>query len=797
MNYTGLSSEEAHEQIKRGNTNHMEDSSDKTVKQIVKENVFTYFNLIFLVISILLIAAGSFRSLTFLPVIVANTVIGIFQQIRAKKTLDKLSLLDKAEYTVIRDGKEKKLISDDLVKGDLVSLEAGQQIPADGYIEEGTAYVNESLLTGEADEIEKVKDSPLKSGSFVVSGSAFMVLTDVGEDSYAAKLMKKAKKVTEKKSEMIRDIETIIKIAGILIIPIGIILFAESLFSGRSFSTSIESMVAAVIGMIPEGMYLLTTIALALSAMRLAKKQVLLHDMRSIETLARVDVLCVDKTGTITDTNMKVTEIFSPVKSASDADSFLQNESGSKNESGESGLPEDVSRYEYILSKYVRTLKDSNITMDALRKYLPDRGTLDAAETSEFSSRYKYSSVTLTDGTLYRLGAPEMLLSEEQIRLFSECIEKRTGEGMRVLAFVEIRAGKSNPVLFISLENNIRENARKIFENFAEAGVVTKVISGDSPLTVSKVAARAGIKGADRYIDASRLKTEEAVKQAVTVYNVFGRVKPEQKKLIVKALQERGLKVAMTGDGVNDILAMKEADCSIAMGSGSDAARQAAQVVLMDSDFGHMNEIVYEGRKDINNITRSATLFLYKNMFSMFLALFSIINVFTYPLQPSQISLVSMFNIGIPSFFLALEPNKNKQEGRFIIQTILSAMPAALTSFFSIAAMVLFSDIFGLRNTDIGTACTCLLSVVGFIILFQLSEPLNLYRGSIIAVCIAGFILCLKYFSRLFAIERLTFRCVILCIVFALAEITVMRWLTKVFGFFKNKRRKSPAEKKR
>lgn len=764
MKHAGLTSQEVYKQTQAGNINYIPDTSDKTVKEIVRENIFTYFNAIFAAIAVLVIIAGSFRSLTFLPVVIANTVIGIFQQLKAKKILDKLSLLDKSTYTVIRNGQAENCSSDVLVLGDLVLIKSGQQIPADGYVEDGFALVNESLLTGEADEVEKRQGSELKSGSFVVAGSCYMTLTSVGENSYAAKLMSEAKKVHDKKSEMINDIESIIKIAGILIIPIGIFLFVQSIINGNSFSESIVSMVGAVIGMIPEGMYLLTTGALALSAIRLGKRHVLLHDMRSIETLARVDVLCVDKTGTITRNEMTVEEVFSPADISN----------------------EDFNKYTNILNRYINTIDDTNLTMAALKEYFTGTDKLDAVSTSAFSSRTKYSSVK-TKNHEYRLGAPEILLSEDDINANRLLLEQRTGCGQRVLAFVAIEDNKSTPLVFISLENEVRENSREIFNYFAEQGVDIKVISGDNPMTVSTVAQKAGIKHSEFYIDATTLSSKEDIFHAVKRYTVFGRVKPEQKKQIVEALQEQKLKVAMTGDGINDILAMKEADCSIAMGTGSDAAREASQVVLMDSDFSHLKEIVAEGRRDINNITRSSTLFLYKNMFSLFLAVFSIINSFTYPLQPSQVSLVSMFNIGIPSFFLALERNEAKQHGRFIVQTIIRALPAAITSFVSIAALVVFSKLFNLPEDGIGTASTYLLSIVGFIILYELCIPQNKYRVSVFVLCIAGFLGCSTCLYSLFAIEDLSLQYAALCIVFAIAEITIMRWLTKVMEFFRQK----------
>lgn len=765
MDERGLTSSEVERMVKKGKVNYIENKASKTVKQIVISNVVTYFNMVFAFLSIILILTGSFKSLTFLPVIIANTLIGIFQQIRSKKVLDELALLDISEYTVIRDGVEVRLKSDQLVLGDVIKLESGSQVPADAEVIYGMAGVNESLLTGEADEVEKVVGSELKSGSFLTSGNLIAKLTHVGDDSYAAKLTKKAKEVKEKKSEMIKDIETIIKVASIIIIPIGIALFYEARYiNGISLQKSVTQMVSAVIGMIPEGLYLLVTIALALSAARLARKKVLLHDMRSIETLARVDVLCVDKTGTITTDVMEVYDVFGAHKETD----------------------EEVNEAKVILSKYIMTLPDNNITMQAMRDFFRERETMEYIELRPFDSKKKYSEV-VTNDFIYRLGAPEYLLDDRQLSLNSINIESYTNTGKRVIAFVkEDRNGKKTPILFVALHNEIRENAKATFSHFERQGVNIKVISGDNPVTVSKIAKAAGISNAEHYVDATMLDTKEKILDAVTKYTVFGRVKPEQKKYLVQALKANGLKVAMTGDGVNDILAMKEADCSIAMGGGSDAARQAAQVVLLDSDFSHMNEIVSEGRRDINNITRSAILFLYKNIFSLLLAFFSIYNAFSYPLEPNQVSLISMFNIGVPAFLLALEPNEKKQEGRFIRSTLIKSLPAALTSFFAIAALVLFSQLFEIPAVEIGTASTYLLSVVGFLILWDIVKPFNKYRFMVLTICILGFIVGCNYFYHIFDITNISTKAASLCAVFAIAEISVMRNLTFIVGKVNN-----------
>jgi len=756
----GLSSAEVSRLRAEGKVNIQPDAVAKTEKEIVRENIFTYFNGIFLLLSILLIIAGSFRSLTFLPVIIANTVIGIAQEINAKHVLDHLAVLSQMTATAIRDGRPVQVPVSSLVLGDVVRLEAGQQIAADGIVISGRASVNEALLTGEQDEIEKTPaaaDRELKSGSFVVSGTCYERLTRVGADSYAAKLTAKAKLMPKKQSEMIHDIDLIVQTAGVLIIPVGIFLFVQSMQSGAAFQTAVVSMVAAVIGMIPEGLYLLVTVALALSAVRLAKSRIVLHDMRSIETLARTDVLCVDKTGTITDNRMSVTDVILPPEDEA------------------AGLQER----QQLLGSYISTMPDSNITMCALRERFTGGSALAEAEVRPFSSKLKYSEILLPD-IRYRLGAPEMILSGPELERCKGIIDSHAGMGQRVMAFASCdnAGGEFQPLLLIALKNGIRPGVQETFDYFRRQGVAVKVISGDSPLTVSRIASAVGIPGADRYVDASTLNTPEDVEHAVRTCTVFGRVRPEQKKMLVQAYKRMGHTVAMTGDGVNDILAMKEADCSIAIGSGSQAAMQAAQVVLLDSDFNHMKAIVSEGRRDINNISRSATLFLVKNIFSLLLAIFSIVNMLQYPLKPSQISLISMYNIGIPAFFLALEANDHRQESHFLRRVLLKALPAALTDFFAIAALVLFGQVFGVSSQDISVASTFLLAIVGFMILINISSPMNRYRSWVIIGCIAAMMVTAYFLNSLFAITTVSVQCIMLFVVFAIAEESVMRNLT-------------------
>lgn len=791
INITGLTDEEVRQRVEEGLTNRADISTDKTTKEIVISNVFTYFNLIFLVITILLIMVGSFRNLTFLPIIIGNTVIGIVQEIRAKKTLEKMSLLNAPRADVIRNGSVKQISTEELVKDDVILLTAGKQICADAVVISGNIQVNESLLTGEADEVEKTEGSTLMSGSFVVSGECYARLEKVGNESYISKLSLEAKSMGGKEqSEMIRSINLIVKWVGIVIIPIGLILFWQSHFvNGESITKSVTSTVAAIIGMIPEGLYLLTTVALALSTMKLARKKVLLHDMKSIETLARVDVLCVDKTGTITEPDMKLKEI------------FLCKNSGADGTQTALTLDELKS----LILDYANASVDNNATMLALKAYAADALTNNtsalhrtAVSQQAFSSSLKYGSVTFSDGT-YLLGAPEFIMHEDFARIEEEIIPY-ADKGDRVLLFARYDGenvenginGSVTPLGFVALANPIRENAVKTFEYFKSQGVAIKVISGDNPRTVSRIAIQAGIESAESFVDAATLDTEDKIADAVNKYTVFGRVTPKQKKQLVKALQAKGHTVAMTGDGVNDILAMKDADCSVAMASGSEAAAQAAQVVLLDSDFADMPDVVYEGRRVVNNIQRSASLFLVKNIFSLLLSLFSVILMVTYPLEPAQVSLISMFTIGVPGFLLALEQNKDRIKGHFITNVMLKALPGGLTDVIAVGALVVCGEVFCISDASIGTIATLVLSVVGFMILFKISEPLNGMKYAVIIGNIAGLVFSGFFLKKLFALTDLSNICILLMIVFGFAAESLFRNLTllveKLRGSYEKKK---------
>lgn len=764
----GLTEQQVQEHRLHGWTNEAVDPPAKTTKEIIHDNVFTYFNLIFVVLAMLLSIVGSFRDLTFLPVIILNTLIGIVQEVRAKKVLDNLSMLNAPQASVVRDGKKHVIDAEKLVLDDIVVFKAGNQVCADAQVEAGEVQVNESLLTGEADEITKKKGDHLLSGSFIVSGQCHARLENVGRDSYISKLTLEAKEMQEgEQSEMIRSLDKLVKSVGIAIIPIGVLLFGQAFFFQHDpFRSSVTSMVAAIIGMIPEGLYLLASVALAVSSMRLAKKKVLLHDMKCIETLARVDVLCVDKTGTITENTMKVQKVI-------EALGYKKDE-----------MPE----LKKMIGDFAQAMTNDNITMAALKEYFTENTGKKELSKTAFSSAVKYSSVTYEENA-YVLGAPEFVL-RDAYDTHKEEIQGYAKGGARVLVFAEYDgrpdgkalSGSAKPLGYILLTNPIRAQAKETFKYFAEQGVEVKVISGDNPVTVSEVAKEAGIQGAENYVDASLLETEQEIKEAVLSKTVFGRVTPNQKRQFVQSLKGAGKTVAMTGDGVNDVLALKDADCSIAMASGSDAAAQASQLVLLESDFSCMPSVVLEGRRVVNNIQRSASLFLVKNIFSFLLSIFSVIFMVTYPLEPSQVSLISMFTIGIPAFFLALEPNKSVIKGHFLTNVFLKALPAALTDVLAVGALVVFGRTFGVNSTDISTAATMLLAIVGFMILFKISEPMNVLRWVIWLGTIAGLLFCSIFLKQLFAITGMSTKCVMLFVVFSIATEPVLRYLTLFVG---------------
>lgn len=761
---SGLSAEQVKRRFAQGENNYKVESSTLSVPEIVRSNVCTYFNLVFAVIAVLLAIVGAWSDMLFLPIIVANTCIGIIQEVHSKKVLDKLSILNAPHAVVIRDGKRQEIPADQLVLDDIVEFSAGSQIPADAKVVSGELQVNESLITGESDEIEKREGDSLLSGSFVVSGKACARLEKVGKDSYISKLTLQATKSKKgEQSEMIRSLNYLIMVMGIIIIPIGIALFVQSfIYNEGTFHDSITGMVAAIIGMIPEGLYLLTSVALAVSSVRLAQKKVLIHDMKCIETLARVNVLCVDKTGTITEPGMHVYD-FSVLDGA------------------------DQLEISQLLADFVAVQEKDNATMEALKAHFSNGSGMRAREVYSFSSETKYSGAVMNDGKSYVIGAPEFVL-RGQFAQYQEQIATYSSKGYRVLVFAQYegmldRKPLTEPVLplcFVMLANPIRKGAKETFTYFAENDVDIKVISGDNPLTVSVIAAEAGIVGAERFVDASTLKEKEDYYRAVEEYTVFGRVTPSQKRMLVQALKEHKKTVAMTGDGVNDVLALKDADCSVAMASGSEAASNVAQLVLLDSDFSRMPSVVAEGRRVVNNIERTAALYIVKNIFSMLLAIFSVILMLDYPLEPSQVSLISMFTIGIPSFVLALEPNKELIRGHFLTNVLVRALPAGLTDFIVVSGLVIFCREFQVDLDCLSTSCTILVAIVGFMILHRIARPMNTGHIVMLVGVIAGWILCMLFGGSFFGITGISKQCEMLMVIFAIITEPVLRYLSLI-----------------
>ena len=735
----GLSLQEAKQRLSGGWSNKSHDGAMRTEGQIILENSVTFFNLLFVVMAALLILAGStIIKLTFLVVVIINTIIGCVQEIRAKRAVDRLTLVAAQTVPVIRDGVVSPLRSDLLVRDDIVEFSAGNQICADGLLRTGQLQVNEALITGEADAIVKNPGDILRSGSFVIAGRGRAQLTHVGNDAFAARLTAEAKKDPKvAKSEMMRSLDKLIKVIGFALIPIGAVLFYQEFFVLKlGLQASAEATAAALVGMIPEGLYLLTSIALAASSIKLTKKRVLVQDMNCIETLARVDVLCVDKTGTITEPVMELDNILP--------------------------LTQDPPEYlEAVMTALYGTREPENDTGKALFELFQGECDWVCTHYIPFTSQTKWSAGVFEEHGAFIAGAPEFILGSRYSEL-QEHITPWLQSGCRVLLVAHydgmphpdgLDETRLTPLALLCLTNRIRPNARETFGYFKAQGVCIKVISGDNPETVSAVALRAGIENADAFVDATTLDTEQAIYDAAARYTVFGRVTPEQKRTLIRALKKQKHTVAMTGDGVNDVLAMKEADCSIAMASGAQAASQVARLVLLDSDFSAMPDIVGEGRRVINNIQRAAALFLVKNIFSLGLSLISFLTNWPYPLEPQHMSIISGLTIGVPSFFLAMEPNYERVQGRFLTGVLRRAFPGGLTNIFAVLAAQAFMAAFALPLEQISTVCTAILAVVGMLVLFQVCKPFDKFRKLIWFAMAAALMGCFTLLGGIFELH--------------------------------------------
>ncbi|MDR0889656.1 MAG: cation-translocating P-type ATPase [Oscillospiraceae bacterium] len=766
----GLSPADVKLRQSNGLSNRATESGTKSEKQIVKENIFTFFNLIFIVLGLALLLVGSFENMLFLGIAIANTAIGIFQELKAKRAVDKLTVVAAGQVKVIRAGQRMLVRSDLLVRDDIVLFSAGDQIVADAVLRSGQMQVNESLLTGEADAIIKNPGDVLRSGSFVISGNCRAQLTSVGAESYAAKLALEAKRNTRStKSEMMTSLSKLITVVGIALVPLGILLFLRQYlpnYLDQGLQKSVVSTVGALTGMIPEGLYLLTSVAIAASCLKLSRGRVLVQDMNCIETLAHVDILCVDKTGTITEPSMEVSDIF----------------------------PLCTDRYSYeaiekILGAFYCGEEPDNETARAMAEQFATATQWRAVKRIPFSSSTKWSAADFGENGRYIIGAPEFVMGDRYDSIRGNA-EPWSARGCRVLllaaydmpfADARLETAQLTPIALIFLSNLLRPDAEKTFRYFAAQGVSVRVISGDNPLTVSQVADRAGIENADKYVDATTLRTPRDYTEAIRNYTVFGRVTPEQKRRLIQEFKRQGHTVAMTGDGVNDVLALKDADCGIAMASGSQAASQVAQIVLLNSDFKSMPAIVAEGRRVINNIQRAASLFLVKNIFSFVFAAILLFVAFPYPIEPIHLTLISSLTIGIPAFFLALEPNYARVTGKFMRNVIRRALPGGLTNIALVMLAGILTTVLKLPTEHYTTIAVWILSAVGLVTLYYVSTPFTRLRLLVFAAVSAAMLVCLLFFYESFNTPRINLKSGLILVTLLLSAPTVLRFFRTLF----------------
>lgn len=820
---TGLTNEQVQERIAEGKVNVNENPNTRTYKQIILENTLTFFNFLNIALLVLVLFVRSYKNSMFMGIILINTVIGIIQEIRAKKTIDKLAILTESKTVVLREGKKWSISTEKLVLDDLIFLKTGDQVPADVRVLEGTVEVNESLLTGESDNLSKSQGDELFSGSFVTSGEACCQVIHVGKDNYASQITSEAKEFKRHNSELRNSLNAILKVISIIIVPLGAMLFYKQyMIVGDTLKDSVVNMVAAVLGMIPEGLVLLTSVALTLGSMVLATKKTLVQELYCIETLARVDTLCLDKTGTITEGTMKVedvqlydtaqtTVVQHTAKFDPETGEPVQNVSALKpevtvsaeKENGqiqETVNSETVSQEErqklqeidHIMRNMMSVLHDQNATADALRKRFPSRNDLKLIHAIPFSSDRKYSGAVFEGRGTYLMGAAQFLFPEGNEELLEHC-SSYAQEGYRILVLAHSeqetkgteRPTGLEPLGLFLITDVIREEAPDTLAFFDSQGVDLKVISGDDPVTVSAIAKKAGLKNANHYIDATTIKTSEEMQRAVAECSVFGRVTPQQKKQMVQALQSQKHTVAMTGDGVNDVLALKEADCSIAMAAGSDAAKNIANVVLLDSNFGAMPHIVNQGRRVVNNIRSAASMFLIKTIFSVLLSLITIFFGDAYPFEPIQMSLISACAVGIPTFLLTQENNYNKIDHTFLRHVFMNAFPAAVTITGCVFTIMLVCQDVYHSNVMLNTACVLVTGWNYMSALRTVYSPLNTYRKVIIYGMQFAFFISAVVLQDLLTLGSLEFGMIILVFVLMtfspiLIE-TITEWIRRIY----------------
>lgn len=820
---TGLTNEQVQERIAEGKVNVNENPNTRTYKQIILENTLTFFNFLNIALLVLVLFVRSYKNSMFMGIILINTVIGIIQEIRAKKTIDKLAILTESKTAVLREGKKWSISTEKLVLDDLIFLKTGDQVPADVKVLEGTVEVNESLLTGESDNLSKSQGDELFSGSFVTSGEACCQVIHVGKDNYASQITSEAKEFKRHNSELRNSLNAILKVISIIIVPLGAMLFYKQyMIVGDTLKDSVVNMVAAVLGMIPEGLVLLTSVALTLGSMVLATKKTLVQELYCIETLARVDTLCLDKTGTITEGTMKVEDVqlydtaqttvvqhtakFDPetgepvqnvpalkpevTVSAEKENGQIQETVNSETVSQEER--QKLQEIDHIMGNMMSVLHDQNATADALRKRFPSRNDLKLIHAIPFSSDRKYSGAVFEGRGTYLMGAAQFLFPEGNEELLEHC-SSYAQEGYRILVLAHSeqetkgteRPTGLEPLGLFLITDVIREEAPDTLAFFDSQGVDLKVISGDDPVTVSAIAKKAGLKNANHYIDATTIKTSEEMQRAVAECSVFGRVTPQQKKQMVQALQSQKHTVAMTGDGVNDVLALKEADCSIAMAAGSDAAKNIANVVLLDSNFGAMPHIVNQGRRVVNNIRSAASMFLIKTIFSVLLSLITIFFGDAYPFEPIQMSLISACAVGIPTFLLTQENNYNKIDHTFLRHVFMNAFPAAVTITGCVFTIMLVCQDVYHSNVMLNTACVLVTGWNYMSALRTVYSPLNTYRKVIIYGMQFAFFISAVVLQDLLTLGSLEFGMIILVFVLMtfspiLIE-TITEWIRRIY----------------
>ena len=735
----GLNDEQVLERIKEGKINKVEDDKTRTNWEIIRDNVCTLFNLFNLLIAIALIAVKAYTNLAYMLIIIINIVIGIAQEIHARNLVQKLSVLKVSKANVVRNGKEKEINIDEIVLDDIIILDAGRQICADSIVEEGEVEVNESLLTGESDTILKQKGDKLLSGSYVVSGKCYSKVEKVGKDNFAAQITSETKKYKRAESELVNSMKKVTHFTSFVIIPVGLILFVQAyFFRNVDITNSVVSTAAALLGMLPKGLMLLITISLATGVIKLAKKRVLVQDLYSVETLAHIDTLCLDKTGTITEGRMKVDSV---------------------NVYNEKCMPHSLQK---MMTAFVNEMTDNNATFMALKDYYKGDEKFEVADTMAFSSERKWSSISFKNEGSIVLGAPERLIEKSNMQMPEEIISaQKAGKRMLFIAYTnKVVSDENLPkleiVAAITLDDPLRKNAKEMLGFFKRQNVDIKIISGDNPLTVSSIAKKAGLESYDSYIDLSSISSDDEIPALVDKYSVFARVMPHQKSIIVKALQEKGHRVAMTGDGVNDVIALKQADCSITLPEASDIARQVSQIVLLNSDFSVLKDVLMEGRRVVNNITNVARIFFIKTIYSMILSLFNIVTNTAFPFIPIQITLIDLIIEGYTSFFLSFKENSKPIRGTFLRTVIKNALLYALAIIVSIVIITFTRQGLNLSPEEAETAMYLAIGGISVFAVIEACRPFTKISTFLCTTTALGYLFAVFLFKNLLHLTPIT-----------------------------------------